>query len=140
MLSVNGSSNLKGGGVGVTLEGPYEILIKQSLKSEFRERNNQAEYEALIEGLNLERDIKVESLQTRTDSLLVVNQVRGEYQVKDAQLAKYLNKVRQLISKFKTMHTDHVPRDRNEKADILSKLASTIYQGNYRSIIHETLA
>src|ERR1044072_9315750 len=96
ILSVDGSSNLKGGGAGVTLEGPSEILIEQSLKFEFLASNNQAEYEALIAGLNLGRDIKVESLQIRTDSLLVANQVKGEHQVRDAQLAKYLKKVRQL--------------------------------------------
>ena len=48
LLSVDGSSNLKGSGAGIVLEGPGDILIEQSLRFEFKASNNQAEYEALI--------------------------------------------------------------------------------------------
>ncbi|MCI47478.1 gag-pol polyprotein, partial [Trifolium medium] len=48
ILSVDGTSNLRGSGAGVVLEGPDGVLIEQSLRFEFRASNNQAEYEALI--------------------------------------------------------------------------------------------
>jgi len=48
LLSVDGSSNLKGSGAGIVLEGPGDLLIEQSLRFEFKASNNQAEYEALI--------------------------------------------------------------------------------------------
>jgi len=48
LLLVDGSSNLKGSGAGIILEGPGDVLIEQSLRFEFKASNNQAEYEALI--------------------------------------------------------------------------------------------
>ena len=50
ILSVDGSSNHQGSGVGVILEGPSGLLIEPSLKFAFKANNNQAEYEALIAG------------------------------------------------------------------------------------------
>ncbi|MCI57074.1 gag-pol polyprotein, partial [Trifolium medium] len=50
-LSVDGSSNLRGSGAGVVLEGPDGVLIEQSLRFAFKASNNQAEYEALIAGM-----------------------------------------------------------------------------------------
>jgi len=54
---VDGSSNNKGTGAGIVLEGPGELLVEQSLQFEFKTSNNQAEYEALIAGLELARDM-----------------------------------------------------------------------------------
>jgi len=48
LLSVDGSSNLKGSGAGIILESPGDVLIEQSQRFEFKASNNQAEYEALI--------------------------------------------------------------------------------------------
>ena len=52
-LYVDGSSNAKGSGAGVILEGPDNMLLEQSLKFDFKATNNQAEYEALIIGLKI---------------------------------------------------------------------------------------
>jgi len=53
VLSVDGSSNQQGSGVGVILEGPDGLLIEQALRFSFKASNNQAEYEALIVGMLL---------------------------------------------------------------------------------------
>src|ERR1044072_4391236 len=53
ILSVDGSSNKRGSGAGIVLEGPDGIQIEQSLKFNFKASNNQAEYEALIAGMTL---------------------------------------------------------------------------------------
>ena len=53
VLSVDGSSNQQGSGVGVILEGPNGLLIDQALRFAFKASNNQAEYEALIAGMLL---------------------------------------------------------------------------------------
>ncbi|RDY00614.1 hypothetical protein CR513_16179, partial [Mucuna pruriens] len=52
-LSVDGSSNQVGSGVGIVLEGPAGVLIEQSLHFEFKANNNQAEYEELIAMMKL---------------------------------------------------------------------------------------
>nr|KYP72226.1 hypothetical protein KK1_004813 [Cajanus cajan] len=56
-LHVDGSSNSKGGGAGIILEGPNQVNLEQSLKFGFKVTNNQAEYEALLAGLRLARDL-----------------------------------------------------------------------------------
>ena len=71
LLSVDGSSNKKGSGVGIILEGPGEVAVVQSIRFEFDTSNNQAEYEALISGLRLARDLGVRNLKCQTDSQLV---------------------------------------------------------------------
>jgi len=58
-LYVDDSSNSRSDGVGVVLEGPGNILVEQALKFEFRALNNQAEYEAIIAGLNLDIDLDI---------------------------------------------------------------------------------
>lgn len=53
VLSVDDASNVKGSNIGIILEGPGNILIKQTLKFEFTSSNNQMKYEALIVGVVL---------------------------------------------------------------------------------------
>ncbi|GAU32939.1 hypothetical protein TSUD_153560 [Trifolium subterraneum] len=139
-LSVYGTSNLRGSGAGVVLEGPDGVLIEQSVHFAFKASNNQAKYEALIAGRKLAKEMEVEDLRAKSDSQLVTNQVTGEYQTKDPQLMKYLEKVKSLAKQFKTFELVHVPRDHNSRADLLSKLASTMKPDNNRTVIQETIS
>ena len=90
ILSVDGSSNKQGSGVGVILEGPSRLLIEQALRFAFKTSNIQAECEALITGMLLAKELGARSLLVKSDSLLVTGQVTREYQTKDLQLALYL--------------------------------------------------
>ena len=93
MLSVDGSSNQQGSGVGVILEGPDGLLIEQALWFAFKDSKNQAKYEALIVGMLLAKEMGANGLLAKSDSLLVTRQVTGEYQAKDPQMAAYLEYV-----------------------------------------------
>jgi len=79
VLSVDGSSNQLGSGAGVILEGPNGVLIEQSLRFAFKANNNQAEYEALIVGILLAKDMGAKVLMAKSDSLLITGQVTGEF-------------------------------------------------------------
>jgi len=57
VLSIDGSFNQQGNGVGVILEGPNRLLIEQALKFAFKASNNEAEYEALIVGMLLAKEL-----------------------------------------------------------------------------------
>ena len=70
-LYVDDASNKKGNGAGIILEGPDNITLEQALKLNFRASNNQAEYEALIAGLKLAREVRAKWLRCYTDSQLV---------------------------------------------------------------------
>ena len=111
LLSVDGSSNLKGSGAGIILEGPDDLLIEQSLKFGFKANNNQAEYEALIAGTSLALEMGADNLRARSDSQLMTSQITGEYQTKDTQLVKYLASVKKLAENFKFFKAIFVPRD-----------------------------
>ena len=71
MLLVDGSSNQQGSGAGVVLEGPNGVLIEQSLRFAFKASNNQEEYEALIAGILLAKEMGAKVLVAKSDSLLV---------------------------------------------------------------------
>jgi ribonuclease HI len=137
---VDGASNIKGSGAGVVLEGPDGVLIEQSLRFAFKASNNQAEYEALIAGMKLAREMDMTDLKAKSDSQLVTNQVSGEFQANDPQLIKYLEKVRNLANLFRSFELIYVPREQNARADLLSKLASTKKQGSNKTFIQETIA
>jgi hypothetical protein len=102
-LSVDGASNLKGSGAGVVLEGPDGVLIEQSLWFAFKASNNQTEYEALLAGMKLAKEMEVTDLRVKSDSQLVTNEVSGEFQTRDPQLTKYLEKVNELAKCFNSL-------------------------------------
>jgi len=69
---VDGSSNMKGMGVGIVLQGPNDLLLEQALRFGFKPSNNQAEYETLIVGLALAADMGADTVTCKIDSQLVV--------------------------------------------------------------------
>ena len=79
----DGSKMLNGSGAGVVLLSPREDRLSYVLQIHFDSSNNEAEYEALLAGLKLARDLKITAVEIYCDSQLVVCQVRGEYQAKD---------------------------------------------------------
>ncbi|XP_072058189.1 uncharacterized protein [Arachis hypogaea] len=124
-LHVDGASNQTSGGAGIILESPAGVIYEQSIKFEFPVSNNQAEYKALLGGLILAKEVGATRLEVCSDSLVVTSQVNGSYQARDSLLQKYLEKVKELSKQFEEVTIQHVPRERNTRADLLSKLAST---------------
>jgi len=138
-LSVDGSSNQQGSGAGIVLEGPNGVLIEQALRFAFKASNNQAEYEALIAGMLLAKEMGAQNLLVKSDSQLITGQVSGEFQEKDPQMAAYLRYVQLLKGAFSALELVHVPREQNARADLLAKLASSGKGGKQRTVIQETL-
>ena len=71
------------------------------MKLKYNTINNVAEYEALLTGLKLAIEVRAEHLKVYSDSQLVVNQVKGIYQVKEPSIIKYVQKVKHLLKKPK---------------------------------------
>jgi len=78
-LYVDGSSNPKGAGVGIVLEGPNNILIEKSLHFAFKTSNNPVEYEAILAGLSLAREVSVKILTCKIDSKLTVGHLNDVF-------------------------------------------------------------
>ena len=77
---------------GLILITPEGHRMHYALRFDFKASNNKAEYDALIVGLKLVREMKVESLEVYNDSQLVVCQVTDEYQTRGEKIAAYLQK------------------------------------------------
>ena len=85
--------------------------------------NNVAEWRGFLAALAAARDAGAEHLEVRADSQLVLKQFRGEYRMKAAHLAGYLDEARRLARAFRSVKVTHVPRERNRDADALANAA-----------------
>lgn len=83
--------------------------------------NNVAEYTALIRALEyvLAHRVHDECVQIRLDSKLAVEQVLGNWKVKEETLKPYVLQAQTLFGKFSTASLEHVPREQNKHADML---------------------
>ncbi|GKU91872.1 hypothetical protein SLEP1_g5686 [Rubroshorea leprosula] len=139
ILYVDGAANIEGSGAGAVLVGPDGFRSEHALRFKFQATNNAAEYEALIYGLKLASELKVQSIQVFSDSQLVVGQVNGSCEIRDPQLGRYASVVNRLKSMFVLFQIDKIPRADNHRADELSKLASSQNLNPQRSTIVEVL-
>lgn len=85
--------------------------------------NNEAEYEALIEGLKAAAEWKPDRLEVFLDSKLVVEQMNGGYRVKKPELKPRLDRAKELLGGLGEVVIAHVDRERNKAADALANLA-----------------
>jgi len=122
-------------GAGVVLEGPGDLLLEQALQFGFWATNNQAEYEALLAGLNLAYDMGAREVTCKSDSQVMVGQVNGDFEVKEPLLQRYYHAAKNSIARFSKAPLQHIPREDNKRADILSKLSVTKKKSHQRSVI-----
>nr|XP_023914213.1 uncharacterized protein LOC112025760 [Quercus suber] len=101
------------------------VLEEKSLRLGFMATNNEAEYEALLQGMIMVQKIEGKSVQMFSDSILVVGQVKGELEARDSRMQEYLSQVRQLQSEFGLFSLSHIPRSGNTHADSLATLATS---------------
>ncbi|GKV25972.1 hypothetical protein SLEP1_g35342 [Rubroshorea leprosula] len=139
VLYVDGAASVEGSGAEAVLLGPDGFKSEHALRFKFQTTNNAAEYEALIYGLKLAFELKVQSIQVFSDSQLVVGQVNGNCDIRDPQLSRYASVVNRLKSRFASFQIDKIPRADNQRADELSKLASSQETHPHRSTIVEVL-
>ncbi len=85
--------------------------------------NNQAEYRAIIAGLEKARDMGATGVEIRSDSELLVRQLSGEYRVKNAALTPLYIKTQELRRIFQPFTINHIPREKNSEADKLANQA-----------------
>jgi ribonuclease HI len=89
-----------------------------------RATNNEAEYQALIEGLKAAAEWKPERLEIYLDSKLVVEQVNGSYRVRKPELERLYQQVKVLLGSFPDApEIKHVEREKNRGADALANMA-----------------
>ncbi|HLW00405.1 MAG TPA: ribonuclease HI family protein [Ktedonobacterales bacterium] len=110
-------------GAGVVIESATGKLLAQGRKFLGKITNNQAEYQALILGLQAVKRYQPAAVQVLMDSELVVHQMNGRYQVKDAGLLLLYQEAKQLAATLTAVSFAHVPRSQNHLADALANEA-----------------
>ena len=112
-LSVDEAANAQGSDAGLILTSPDGIDTEYALRFSFRASNNEAEYEALIAGLNFAHFMEADQLEVSSDSQLVVKQIEDSYEARGEKMILYLKKVREFLKKFVRVQVKHVPRSEN---------------------------
>ncbi|MDD5339144.1 MAG: ribonuclease HI family protein [Dehalococcoidales bacterium] len=85
--------------------------------------NNQAEYQAIIAGLEKAVGLGAKSAEVKSDSELVVNQINGRYKIKNTGLRPLYQKVVQLTGQLESFSISYIPREQNKAADDLANQA-----------------
>ena len=85
--------------------------------------NNQAEYTAMILGIEKALELSATEVQIFLDSKLVVEQISGRWKIKDLGLRKLAENAHTFLAKFKKWEISHVPREKNREADALANRA-----------------
>ncbi|GAV81091.1 RVT_3 domain-containing protein [Cephalotus follicularis] len=124
-LFVDESFCVSRSGAGLVLTSPDGWTLQYALRFGFKVTNNEAEWEALVAGLTIAKHLEVQKLEASSDSQLIVGLTNGEYNSREDTMAKYLAHVRSLKSAFQVYRILKVPRAKNARADLLSKLATT---------------
>lgn len=108
---------------GVVLRDENGKTLREHCRAIGVETNNVAEYAALLDALELAKEIGAEELLVHSDSQLLVRQLTGQYKVKNLRLAGYLADIRKLQVNFKSFKIVHVRREFNKRADALANKA-----------------
>lgn len=132
-------SSLKGGGAGAGVvihdhrkrseDSPTDTIFRYSLPMG-KGTNNEAEYHAILFAIQKMDSMPSigfnEKVVIFTDSELAVKQIAGEYQVKNKNLKAIHSQIVKLIAKYTNFEVKHLPREDNEQADALSRIASLL--------------
>lgn len=113
----------EGTGLGVVIRDPQNeviALVKQNLPPM---TNNEAEYAALVLGLESVRRYRPRTLLIYMDSEVVVGQMTGRFLVRSAVLKRWHAQACRLVRRFEAVTFQHIPREANRLADALANEA-----------------
>jgi ribonuclease HI len=131
-LSFDTSNNTHGVDVGYLLVDTYGIQTYFSYYLESRYTNNDAKYEALIQGLTKEIDLNVKCIEVFGDTRVVIKQVRNSMFCTSYHLRNCQQEVWSLINKFESFNIKSIPHTKNYDIDMLMNEASNLelYDGS----------
>ena len=122
-IHMDGSSNQQAGGAGVVIKTPEGDKIECMIQLDFPTTNNEAEYEALVAGLDLAKAAGAKNMIIHCDSQVITSQINGDYECRNERMKKYLEEVKSRISSLEVKFVQ-IPRKENKCADCLAKVAS----------------
>jgi ribonuclease HI len=121
------SGNPGPAGIGIVINDKEDRTVGKVSFFIGNKTNNFAEYSAIIRALKIAIYYKTKDLKIRTDSELVVKQVKGEYKVSSPKIKPLYDEVIRLKRMINSCRIEHVTRSLNDKADYLAKKAVETY-------------
>ncbi|XP_042467459.1 uncharacterized protein LOC122050634 [Zingiber officinale] len=125
-IYVDGFANHHGSGVGVLVISPQGDILQVAVRLNFRATNNEAEYEALLAGLQAARHVGAARVIIYSDSQLVTQQVASSFIINCDKLQMYQEAYEKMKAEFVEVTVTKIPRSENERADELAKMASSL--------------
>lgn len=124
-------ANIDGASRGNPGPAAYAVVIRDAAgttvlelaKRIGRETNNVAEYYALLAALDYAASHGIKGLRVRSDSLLLVQQIKGAYKVKNLDLKQLHERAIRLTRQLEYFAIEHVRRELNRDADALANVA-----------------
>src|ERR671924_157881 len=111
-------------GSGVFVEPRGDLPGEEHFEALGRTTNNVAEYRALLLALRRAEELGATEVSIASDSLLLVQQMLGRYRVKAAHLRPLVEEAIRRAKAFRRFSIEHVPRERNKRADRLANLGA----------------
>ncbi|MGI9558313.1 MAG: ribonuclease HI family protein [Thermodesulfobacteriota bacterium] len=113
--------------IGVVITNPEGATLTKIKKFIGIATNNQAEYLALITAMEAAANMGRKRLHVNTDSLLLANQMNGEWRVKNPAIGVLFKKAKAAEKRFEKFSISHVGRENNTVADGLANEAILKY-------------
>lgn len=109
--------------IGAIIRGEQGRILATISRRIGHTTNNQAEYRAIIAAMEKALALGVVGVELRSDSELVVRQIKGLYRVKKAELRPLYERVKELEKRLEAFTIKHIPRQQNKVADKLANAA-----------------
>ena len=108
----------------MVIQTPEGDKVECIIRLDFPTINNEAEYEALVAGLDLAKAAGAEDVIVHYDSHVITSQINGGYKCKNERMKKDLEEVKNQIGSLEVRFVQ-IPRGENECANHLAKAAWT---------------
>jgi len=121
IVNVDGGSRGNPGpaAIAAVVTDPSGAMLAERAETIGEATNNVAEYRALLLGIDLAKQLGADEIEFVGDSMLIVEQVRGRWKVKQEHLRPLNAEVRDALRDLGNWSIRHVRRGENERADEL---------------------
>ena len=118
----------------MVIQTPEGDKIECMIRLDFPTTNNEAEYEALVAGLDLAKAVGAENMIMHCNSQVITSQINGNYECRNERMKKYLEEVKSRISSLEVKFVQ-IPREENECPDRLAKAASAEFMNAFVQVL-----
>ena len=136
---IDGASNRKGAWTVIVLITLKKLIMEKLLRLSFLATNNEAEYEALLAGVAMAKQLGKDVVELYSDSRLVVGQVNEEFEAQNERMQGYLAKEQHAQAQFKSFVLKQIHRGQNSYVDSLAMLATSLGSSLPRVVIVEDI-